>query len=235
MERNTPADGRAFWVAWGCGVVLLALLVWIGLRFWAEYSGCRGRDGCAGSAVKYAFFMAERGAAGQGDVEDRFSKLLIPPPSEEKVEIPDWLKKQEPPEQEPDGVRIDASPEAIESESQSGATGGEPLMTGPIDKEVIRRIIRRHLGTVKYCYEKALATNPELQGRVVVQFTIAATGQVENAQVQRSTLGHRGVERCVTTAVGRWLFPKPRGGGIAIISYPFVFRTTEEDHGSTSP
>jgi hypothetical protein len=31
------------------------------------------------------------------------------------------------------------------------------------------------------------------------------------------------VESCVVSAVKRWDFPKPTGGGIAIVSYPFNF------------
>jgi hypothetical protein len=31
------------------------------------------------------------------------------------------------------------------------------------------------------------------------------------------------VEKCVVDAVKRWEFPKPTGGGIAIVSYPFNF------------
>jgi len=61
---------------------------------------------------------------------------------------------------------------------------------GSLDKEIIRRIIRRHINEVKYCYQVELQANPNLYGRVVVQFTIAATGQVVVSQVQSSTLSN---------------------------------------------
>ena len=41
--------------------------------------------------------------------------------------------------------------------------------------------------------------------------------------MQSSTLDNLRVEKCVTDAVKRWPFPKPREGGIAIVSYPFNF------------
>jgi hypothetical protein len=101
---------------------------------------------------------------------------------------------------------------------------GRAEVRGSLDKEIIRRIIRRHINEVKYCYMKELQANPNLYGRITVQFTIAATGQVVASVVQQSTMNNAQVEGCVATAVRRWLFPKPKGGGIVIVSYPFVLR-----------
>ncbi len=75
---------------------------------------------------------------------------------------------------------------------------------------------------MKYCYEQELTTTPSLGGRIAVQFTIAPSGQVTAAQLQSSTVGNGRVERCTVQAVRRWEFPKPFGGGLAIVSYPFV-------------
>jgi TonB family protein len=58
---------------------------------------------------------------------------------------------------------------------------------------------------------------------VAVTFTIAATGQVVTSVVQNSTMGNVRVEGCVVQAVRRWEFPKPLGGGIVIVTYPFNF------------
>jgi TonB family protein len=100
---------------------------------------------------------------------------------------------------------------------------GSAVVRGSLDKEIIRRIIRRHINEVKYCYEQELVRKPELGGRVSVQFTIAATGQVVTSVLQNSTMGNLRVENCVVQAVRRWEFPKPLGGGIVIVTYPFAF------------
>ncbi|MDZ4696946.1 MAG: TonB family protein [Deltaproteobacteria bacterium] len=100
---------------------------------------------------------------------------------------------------------------------------GTAAVRGSLDKEIIRRIIRRHINEVKFCYEQELVKSPELQGRIAVNFTIAATGQVVASVMQDSTLSNRRVESCVVAAVRRWEFPKPNGGGIVIVTYPFVF------------
>jgi TonB family protein len=96
-------------------------------------------------------------------------------------------------------------------------------VNGTLDKEIIRRIVHRHLNEVKYCYEQALVTRPSLSGRIVVQFAIAPTGRVLTSVVQSSSLGVAAVDSCVVNAVKRWEFPQPDHGGLAMVSYPFSF------------
>jgi TonB family protein len=93
---------------------------------------------------------------------------------------------------------------------------------GALDKEIVRRVIRLHLNEIKYCYEQELVRVPSLSGRLVVQFTIAPAGQVIAAFLQSSTLANARVESCAVQAVRRWPFPKPQGGGLVTVSYPFA-------------
>jgi hypothetical protein len=60
----------------------------------------------------------------------------------------------------------------------------------------------------------------------MVQFTIAGTGQVIASMVQSSTLNNGAVEQCIAQAVRRWEFPKPQGGGIVVVTYPFVLKAS---------
>ena len=101
---------------------------------------------------------------------------------------------------------------------------GTAQVRGSLDKEIIRRIIRRHLNEVKFCYEKELMKKTDLYGRIMIQFTISGTGQVVASVVQNSTMNNPPVEQCIAGAVRRWEFPKPQGGGIVIVSYPFVLK-----------
>jgi FHA domain-containing protein len=105
---------------------------------------------------------------------------------------------------------------------------GQALIRGSLDKEIIRRVIRRHINEVKYCYEKELTANPDLTGRVSIQFTISGTGQVVASVVQSSDMKNPSVEQCIAQAVRRWLFPKPEGGGIVIVTYPFLLKAAGE-------
>jgi len=93
---------------------------------------------------------------------------------------------------------------------------------GALSKEIIRRVVRRHINQVRYCYQNELQSNPELYGRVMVKFAIVGNGQVASSVIESSTLSNSTVETCISRAVRRWLFPKPEGGGTVIVSYPFV-------------
>ena len=104
----------------------------------------------------------------------------------------------------------------------SDVVPGVATVRGHLDKEIIRRIIRRHINEVKYCYDQALVKQPGLGGRIVVQFTIAASGVVIASTLQSSTVGSAAVENCTVQAVHRWEFPAPIGGGLVMVSYPFV-------------
>ena len=73
-----------------------------------------------------------------------------------------------------------------------------------------------------YCYGQDLTKKPEMGGRITVQFTIAASGQVIASVLQDSTMGNAAVENCTVNAVRSWQFPKPSGGGTVVVSYPFV-------------
>jgi hypothetical protein len=77
-----------------------------------------------------------------------------------------------------------------------------------LDKEIIRRIVRQHRNEVAFCYERGLSAHPDLTGRVVAQFTIAATGRVLGSTVAESTLPERSVSECIAQAVRRWEFPR---------------------------
>jgi TonB family protein len=92
---------------------------------------------------------------------------------------------------------------------------------GALDRDIIRRIVRAHINEVRSCYNAGLTKDPNLQGRVAVNFVIAGTGKVASAVVQESTIKDQSVGNCIAKAVKRWSFPKPRGGGNVIVTYPF--------------
>ncbi len=94
---------------------------------------------------------------------------------------------------------------------------------GALDKEIVRREIRRHIKEIKYCYEQQLLRAPSLSGRVAVRFVISPTGTVAVATVAESSLQDARVESCMTTAVKRWQFPVAARAGATIVTYPFAF------------
>lgn len=100
------------------------------------------------------------------------------------------------------------------------ATGGN--VSGFCKKKDIQRVVSARARGITYCYEKELARNPELSGKVNLSWRIGLNGKVVKVIVESSTLGSKAVEGCMKRQVQRWSFPKPEGG-MCQIRYPFVF------------
>ena len=103
---------------------------------------------------------------------------------------------------------------------------GRTIIKGSLAKSEIARVIRRNLARFKYCYEKQLNSNPNLGGKVSIYFTIAPTGTVPQASVRETTMNNKTVEDCTVRVMKSLKFPKPKGGGIVVVTYPFVFAST---------
>jgi TonB family protein len=110
--------------------------------------------------------------------------------------------------------------------SDIGITSGNPIVEGSLDKELIRRVIHSHASQVRFCYESELVRHPGMNGKVTVKFIIAASGSVQRAGIDQSTLGNANVESCIVSRVYQWQFPKPKGGGIVVVNYPFLLKAS---------
>jgi hypothetical protein len=108
---------------------------------------------------------------------------------------------------------------------------GDATVSPGLAPEVVRRVIRRHINEVRYCYEQALADAPTMAGSLVVHFGIDAAGETTAPTLASSAMVMDGapdggplarqVEACVLTAVDRWVFPAPEGGPITV-DFPFT-------------
>ena len=100
---------------------------------------------------------------------------------------------------------------------------GATQVNGRLPPEVIQRIVRQNFGRFRLCYENGLRNNPNLQGRVSVQFVIDRDGAVSHGGRRR--LGHAGSAAscsCVVRGFGSLSFPQPEGGIVTVV-YPIMF------------
>jgi pSer/pThr/pTyr-binding forkhead associated (FHA) protein len=104
-----------------------------------------------------------------------------------------------------------------------GTVGGDPIILGALDRSLIDEVIKRHMNQIRYCYQRELTKNPALGGKVVIKFVIAKDGTVSSASKKTSTMNNSAVEQCIVGRFMRMQFPEPKGGGIVIVSYPFIF------------
>lgn len=103
-------------------------------------------------------------------------------------------------------------------------TTGKPVVLGSLDPEIIRRIVREHAGQIRYCYEKELARTPGIYGKIVMKWVINGDGKVTQSTTAETQMKNANVESCLASRIKTWVFPKPKGGGIVIVNYPFVFK-----------
>ena len=105
---------------------------------------------------------------------------------------------------------------------------GAVAVLGAIDKELIRKVIQEHASQIRYCYEQELTRDPKLEGKVAIRWVINADGRVSSPQVDTgaTTLMNDKVHHCMMERIASWEFPKPKGGGIAVITYPWILRAS---------
>jgi len=105
-----------------------------------------------------------------------------------------------------------------------GRGGEKARVQGSLDRQSMHRVVRQHLDEIRRCQQRASVTS----GRLELQLTIAPSGEVVASTVDRSSATSPQLERCVASAVQSWCFPRPKGGGMVVVSYPFVFRSAGE-------
>ncbi len=106
-----------------------------------------------------------------------------------------------------------------------GLDTGESLVEEGLSKDEVGRVIHSHLAEVRYCYESAMIKNPNVQGKLMVDFTIAGAGKVDTASVKDSSVTDRTLDQCLIAKLKQWQFPSPKGGVKVAVTYPFIFKT----------
>jgi len=101
---------------------------------------------------------------------------------------------------------------------------GKVVLEGGLTADEIGRVVKRHWNEIKYCYEKELNQDPNLAGKVGLHWEIGPVGDVTVSEVRESGLSNANAESCMVSAVRRWKFPIPRGGGVVDVNYPFIFQ-----------
>jgi hypothetical protein len=98
-----------------------------------------------------------------------------------------------------------------------------------LSKEEVGNVIHSHVSEIRYCYESAMMKNPNIQGKLIVDFVIqgkgANAGIVRSSRINNSTLNDLSVDQCILSHLAKWKFPKPKGGVEVAVTYPFLFKS----------
>ena len=95
---------------------------------------------------------------------------------------------------------------------------GTADLMGDGDEDAVRKVGRKYKGQIKYCYDKRLKENPNLGGRVEIEFSIGR-GRVLSATVFGNTTGDSALAECIKRKVKSWAFDKETEMDVI---YPFV-------------
>lgn len=108
--------------------------------------------------------------------------------------------------------------------TSSMALAQEATVASGLDRDQIAAVINKNLGQVRFCYEQGLQSDPNLNGRVAIAFTIGGNGVVKAANVDNTTMNSKTIEDCIVMRLKTWQFPLPQGGVDVKVTYPFVLR-----------
>ena len=129
--------------------------------------------------------------------------------------------KVDPPSPAEQPLQEQAEPEAEPVPSPSPAP---PL--GAMSRASIDEGIQGVLDEVDECYREALEEVPDLEGMIRARFTIRGddgVGRVIRISIKDADFDDAPLEDCLLDAIEEVEFPPPEGGGIVIVTYPFVF------------
>lgn len=88
------------------------------------------------------------------------------------------------------------------------------------DQGTVKKVVQKNAGQLKYCYETELKANPDLSGRVEIEWNIVG-GRVTAAEVFANTTGDNDLATCIVSKIKRWSFPPEIQGDV---QWPFIFR-----------
>jgi hypothetical protein len=76
--------------------------------------------------------------------------------------------------------------------------------------EVVRRVLRRHLRELGYCYSEYFDGDASEPVLVRMAWDVSPEGRVPRSRLVDGTHAHTALESCMLSALRRWSFPEPR-------------------------
>jgi hypothetical protein len=120
-----------------------------------------------------------------------------------------------------------ASHEATHVAPEETNEADEEPAAARLSRDEIQAVIRASQRQLQHCYEKELVRDPELAGRVKLEFTVEPDGSVSDLHAASSSIDSDEVVACVRGIAREWRFPERSGQ--THIAYPFNFTAVVSD------
>lgn len=93
----------------------------------------------------------------------------------------------------------------------------------------IDSVIKHHRIVLEECYQEARVANPDLNGRVILRFSITPEGAVKDITIPRNDLTNQSLDDCLLPKLRRIMFtPTNSKQGIQVVDVPFNFSLDTE-------
>ena len=122
-------------------------------------------------------------------------------------------------------VAVPGRDEAAAVKRAAGALVLPSTGPGALTLDVAGRVTQARLGEVRVCYVRALQTERELRGTIVLDLALSDVGLVERAVVTGPE-SLAAVASCVSGRARGWRFPVPPGAGAARVTLPIALAPT---------
>jgi outer membrane biosynthesis protein TonB len=112
----------------------------------------------------------------------------------------------------------------LDRKIQPKVTGGLAQVSGRLDRETVRKVIRRKLSGIRRCYQDSLQRDKGLKGRLTLAFRITPNGTVTGITVTGME-SDVALTACVKRRIAVWRFPAPKSSGVIKVKYPVFLKT----------
>ena len=98
-----------------------------------------------------------------------------------------------------------------------------PMISGGLDRDIIRRVAKDHASDVQGCVPAALADNPALSEVLALELKIDGDGSVSEAELpEDNPFTLSAVQSCVLELAKGWSFPPAKGGDATQLTLEFA-------------
>jgi hypothetical protein len=124
--------------------------------------------------------------------------------------------------------RVNTSRAQRRTSARAAAAGDDQAMDlqmsmGVLDQRAVDRAMAPHVPAMISCFDRARDARRYTSGQIVLRFVVETSGSVSDIHVIKNELGNHQVERCLTSAGRRIVFPPPEGNRKTDFEYSMRF------------
>lgn len=100
----------------------------------------------------------------------------------------------------------------------------DPSVEGPVSASGVKSVVKNNRGSLLFCHEAALRSNPKVAGKLEVEWRVESEGATD-VEVVVNTTDDKALESCVVQKIRKWKFVGIEDG---VVKNTFVFQPKEE-------